>query len=108
MKKLFILSCVLGLTSACSISPIRAPFVPPLGAVSVISAPLDIDYQDTQIGRRKGSASAFNIPGRVSVGDVSLKSAAEKDRIKTVKAADYDYTNVLYIFQKTTLNVYGD
>jgi hypothetical protein len=108
MKKLFILSCVLGLTSVCSISPIRAPFVPPLGAVSVISAPLDIDYQDTQIGRRKGSASAFNIPGRVSVGDVSLKSAAEKDRIKTVKAADDDDTSVLYIFRKTTLNVYGD
>lgn len=106
MKKLFILSCALGLTSACS--TIRAPFVPPLGAVSVISAPLDIDYQDTQIGRRKGSASVFNILGLVSVGDASLKSAAENGRIKTVKAADYDYTNVLYIFQKMTLNVYGD
>lgn len=99
MKKLFILSCALGLTSAGS--TIRALFVP------VISAPLDIDYPDTQIGRRKGSASVFNIPGLVSVGDASLKSAAENSRIKTVKAADYDDTNVLYIFQKMTLNVYG-
>ncbi len=106
MKKLFILSCVFLMTSACS--TIRAPFVPPLGAVSVISALPDIDYQDTQIGSRKGSASAFNIPGLVSVGGASLKNAVENGRIKTVKAADYDYTNVLYIFQKTTLNVYGD
>lgn len=105
MKKTFIFLGTI-LLSACS--TLHAPFVPPLGAVSVISAPLDIDYNNTQIGSKKGSASAVNILGLVSVGDASLKSAAANGRIKTVKAADYDYTNVLYIFQKTTLNVYGD
>ncbi len=105
MKKLFIALCALSL-SACS--SFQAPFVPPLGAVSVVSAPLDIDYENTKIGTKKGSASAINILGLVTIGDVSLKSATENGRIKTVSSVDYDYTNVFFIFQKITLNVYGE
>ena len=105
MKKLFTVLCVLSL-SACT--TLKAPFVPPLGAVSVVSAPLDINYDNTKIGSKKGKASVFNVLGIVAFGDASLKNAAENGRIKTVTAADYDYTTVFGIFQKVTLTVYGE
>lgn len=105
MKKLFTVLCVLSL-SACT--TFKAPFVPPLGAVSVVSAPLDINYDNTKIGSKKGKASVVNVLGIVAFGDASLKNAAENGRIKIVTAADYDYTTVFGIFQKVTLTVYGE
>ncbi len=90
--------------SAC----VQAPFVPPLGAISSVQAPLDLDADNTNISDKKGSASAVTILGLISVGDVSYETAARNGRISVIKYSDYDYLNVLGLFQKTTVNVYGE
>ena len=88
---------------------IRAPFVPPQGyAFSQTKAPLDVNFDDTQMaGMNKGSAEVINVLGLFTFGDASAKTAAENGRISTIVHADYEHFNILGIFQKTTVIVYG-
>jgi hypothetical protein len=87
-----------------------APVVPPLGGVfNSTTAPLDLDMDNTKIGKKRGEASSFCILGLISVGDASIKAAAEDGDITTVQHADYDYLNVLFgVFQRYTTIVYGE
>ena len=94
------------LLSACS--QVRAPFVPPLGVVSLVSAPLDVDVGETRVSTKKGTSSGFNVLGIVSVGDLSYETAAKNGGIKVIHSSDYEYLNVFFLFQKTTVNVYGE
>ena len=108
MKKKFVFTvfaaAVFSLTGC-----IRAPFVPPQGyAFSQTKAPLDVDFNNTQIaGMNRGTAEVINILGLFSFGDASAKAAAENGRISTIVHADYEHFNILGIFQKTTVIVYG-
>ena len=88
---------------------IRAPFVPPQGyAFSQMKAPLDIDFNNTNLaGMNRGTAEVMNVLGLFTFGDASAKTAAENGRISTIVHADYEHFNILGIFQKTTVIVYG-
>lgn len=88
---------------------LTAPFVPPSGlAYSQFAAPLDVDFQNTDMsGMKKGTADATSILGLVAWGDVSSQAAAQNGGITKIIHADYEYSNILYIFQKTTVVVYG-
>ncbi len=88
---------------------LHAPFVPPTGmAFSQFDAPLDVDFQNTDMaGMKKGSAETISILGLFATGDASSKAAAEKGGITKIVHADYEYFNILGIFQKTTVIVYG-
>ena len=86
-----------------------APVVPPLaGVYSNVNAPLDTDLQDTKLGPRKGEASCMSILGLVAVGDASLREAAKNGGITTIQSADYNYVNVLGVYQEFTTIVYGE
>jgi hypothetical protein len=89
---------------------LTAPFMPPMGTlVSSVQAPLDIDYHQTNVAAAKtGEASSISILGLVALGDCSTQAAAQQGGLRTVNTADYDYFNVLGIFQKTTVRVYGE
>lgn len=108
MKKQFMFAAL-----AAAILPltgcIRAPFVPPQGfAFSQMKAPLDVDFNNTGMaGMNRGTAEVINILGLFTFGDASAKAAAENGRISTIVHADYEHFNLLGIFQKTTVIVYG-
>ena len=89
---------------------VTAPFVPPQGFVfSQTTAPLDLEYEDTTIaGTKVGKAEVISILGLVTVGDASSKTAAANGGITTIDHADYEHFNILRIFQKTTVIVYGN
>lgn len=104
MKKTFLSRFALLMLSGC----VTAPFVPPVGYVSAIQAPLDLETTNKEIGKKHGSSSVFTLLGLISIGDASYKSAAEDGNISIIKASDYSYFNLLWFFQKTTVHVYGD
>lgn len=107
MKKIAILLFTFVL-SACGM--LKAPFQPPIASIYTdYKAPLQTEYNDTDLGSKVGESSAYSILSVVSVGDASVNTAARHGRIKTIKHVDYGYRNVLLgLFSKTTIYVYGD
>jgi hypothetical protein len=88
---------------------VSAPFVPPMGwAFSNVTAPLDVDYSKTAVPAKQGTSSAICVLGIVAAGDASTQAAARSGGIATIDHADYSYLNVLGIFHKTTVIVYGN
>jgi len=109
MKKYVLFSALIALTALSLTGCVRAPFVPPQGmAFSQMKAPLDVDFDDTQLaGMNRGTAEVMNVLGLFTFGDASAKTAAENGRISTIVHADYEHFNILGLFQRTTVIVYG-
>jgi hypothetical protein len=105
MLSLFIIAAMVLSLTGC----LTAPFVPPTGmAFSQFDAPLDVDFQNTDMsGMKKGTAETMSILGLVAVGDASSQAAAQNGGITKIVHADYEYFNILGIVQKTTVIVYG-
>ena len=106
MKKACILS------TACTAAVLftgclSAPFVPPRGLYSEISAPLSTEGA-IDVGSKKGEATAKTILGLVATGDCSIAAAAKNGGLTTIKHIDYKYKNILGIVQETTVVVYGE
>ena len=86
-----------------------APVMPPQGWVfSDISAPLDIDNQETTVAPLEGKASSMSILGLVALGDCSIEAAAEDGGISTIHSADYEFFHILGIYQNFTTVVHGE
>lgn len=96
---------LLGLTG-CYCTPVR----PPMGwVVSNYKAPLSADNQGVAVDTSKhGQAKVENYLGIVAVGDCSLNAAVEDGGIGTVSFADYEYFNVLGVYQKFVVHAYGN
>ena len=85
-----------------------APVMPPSGWVySQVRAPLDTDLARTSLGK-SGEASTTCILGMVATGDCSVQAAAKSAGLTTVNHADYEYYNVLGVYQRFTVRVYGN
>ncbi|MCD6569189.1 MAG: TRL-like family protein, partial [Deltaproteobacteria bacterium] len=111
-KRVFLLVtmgvCIVMLQSGCA-AMAMAPFSPPQGMLfNSTAAPLDVDYSNTTLGTKQGTSNAYNILGLFAFGDASTQTAAKNGQINTIHHADYSYTNILGIFQKTTVIVYGE
>ena len=101
-----LVACLL-LGSLSFIGCITAPVVPPLGIVySDVNAPLST--QGGQAGTKRGTADVKSILGVVSWGDGSVRAAAKQGGITEVKLVDYEYKNVLGVYQRYTTVAYGD
>jgi hypothetical protein len=101
MVSIAALGLALGLTGC-----IGAPVVPPLGVLYTdIDAPLSLVGET---GMKRGEASVTAILGLVSTGDGSVKAAAQAGGITRVKHVDYEFTNVIGVYQRYTTVVYGD
>jgi len=98
--------CGLGIACVCA-GCLTAPFQPPPGIVSSYSAPLSTEG-NWKAGSKTGKAEAFCVLGIVAAGDCSLDAAIKNGGLKTVSYADYDYLNVLGIYQKVTVKAMGD
>ena len=97
--------CVsLGLLQGC----LRAPVVPPIGvAFSEFNAPLDHDFDETAVSQRKGVSESISILGLVALGDASTAAAAKQGGLSRIDHADYEYYNVVGVYQRYRTVVYG-
>jgi hypothetical protein len=84
-----------------------APFQPPMGIVSVVKAPLSTEG-NFNAGSKSGEASVVSILGIVSTGDCSIDAAVKDGGLSKVNHLDYDYLNILGIYQKATVIAYGE
>ena len=86
---------------------LSAPFQPPGGVVSVTKAPLST-AGNWDVGSKKGEASSFSVLGLYASGDCSIAAAARNGGLKKIGHVDYEYLNVIGIWQKATVIVYGE
>ncbi|MGD2175840.1 MAG: hypothetical protein PVJ27_10595 [Candidatus Brocadiaceae bacterium] len=107
------LMCVLAL-SLLGCAEYLTPVRPPGGAlITVISAPLSVDFKDTPVCSKQGSASTFYFHDPLFTGmdfawdRAGLKEAATDGELTAVEYADYTYLRILGIFGKFTVTAYG-
>jgi len=86
---------------------LSAPFQPPGGVVSVTKAPLSTEG-NWDVGSKKGEASSFSVLGLYASGDCSIAAAARNGGLKKIGHVDYEYFNVIGIWQKATVIAYGE
>ena len=108
MKRL--LSCLLTLGMLTALTGcMSAPVVPPIGMIYTnFEAPLDIDYSQTDVQGNKGTSESISILGLVAIGDASAAAAADNAGIDTIEHADYEFFNVIGVYQRYRTVVYGD
>ncbi len=96
---------VLGLVG-CYVTPVR----PPMGLIfSDYRAPLSADNQGVEYDTTlHGQAKVETYLGYVAVGDSSLKTAMEDGGIQNLSFADYEYFNILGIYQRFIIHAYGN
>jgi len=86
-----------------------APVVPPVGFLfNNTEAPLDVDMNQTQLGEKKGEASACSVLGLVAWGDASTQAAAKQGGLTQINHLDYKLLNVLGLFTQFTTTAYGE
>jgi len=92
--------------AGCYVTPVQ----PPRGwIVSNVKAPLSADNQGVSVVASKtGTAKVENYLGIISVGDCSIEEATKDVGIKKISYVDYEYFNVLGVYQRFTIIVYGD
>ena len=97
LLSLIVLPALALLLNACVVAPV----IPPVGwAYTDFRAPLDINYQATPVNSPKtGKAESMCILGMVATGDASAEAAARNAGISTIEHADYEFFNVLGVYQ---------
>ena len=103
MKKLLIAS----LCGAALCGCMSAPFQPPVGMIAKVKAPLSTDG-NWNAGMKAGSAAVQCVLGLYAWGDCSITAAAENGGLKRVDYVDYDYDNILGIWQRAKVTAYGE
>jgi hypothetical protein len=85
------------------------PVVPPLGLIyAQYKAPISTNFNGTKTGSKTGTAESTSILGWIALGDCSTNTAAKNGNIQTINYADYEYMNVLGVFQSFKTTVYGE
>ena len=88
---------------------LTAPVMPPMGMIyNDYQAPLDYTQEESPVGTKSGMAETTSILGCVAWGDASIKTAASNGGLTEVTGADYEYFNVLGVYQKYTTVVHGN
>ena len=117
MKRPLLIFAVLSLAAGLNgCRSFTAPVKPPAGILYTdYKAPLMIDYKGGSFGSKKGNSTSryLRIPNPwvqadFAWSDAAMRSAAMEGGITTIKGADYEFLNVLGIYQQFTVYVYGD
>lgn len=86
-----------------------APVIPPGGILFTdTKAPIDTNMESTKLGSKSGESSSFGVLCLFAFGDCSVNTAARNGQIETVTHVDYDYTNILGLYQNFKTIAYGD
>ena len=86
---------------------LSAPFQPPTGLYAETKAPLSTEG-NWDVGSKKGEASSFSVLGLYASGDCSIGTAARNGGLRKIGHVDYEYVNVIGIWQKATVIAYGE
>ncbi len=110
MKTRFLAAGVFGLCALTMTGCLVAPVQPPVGAIySNYSAPLDYTAHDKPIANlKKGTSESTSILGLVATGDASVSTAAKNGGIAKIHHVDYSYQNIIGVYQKFTVEVWGE
>ena len=100
-------SAIMGVMALFVSGCLSAPFEPPMGILSEIKAPLSTEG-NWEMGSKRGESSSTSILGVFAQGDCSISTAAKAGDVKKVNHVDYEYRNILGIYQKATVIVYGE
>lgn len=93
------------LLTGCLVAPVQ----PPIGIIYTnYQAPLFPDQTTGQVGSRSGQSHSISILGLVALGDASLQTAAQEGGISNIRHVDYQYDNILGIYQKYTTIARGE
>ena len=85
------------------------PVKPPLGLIyAQYKAPMSTEFNGTKVGSKTGTAESTSILGWIALGDCSTTTAAKNGNIQTINYADYEYMNVLGVYQSFKTTVYGE
>lgn len=82
--------------SGCAV--FTSPVLPPIGAFTSMTAPVDIEFNQTEIGPIEGRAKAASVLGLVSWGDASVAAAAAAGGLTSIDQIDCRIFNVLGIY----------
>lgn len=87
-----------------------APVMPPPGLIyGSVRAPMDIDVNETPIANLKsGQTESASVLGLVAWGDASIKTASDNGGLATIEHVDYEFFNVLGVYQRFTTIAYGE
>lgn len=91
------------LLSGCA--QVRAPVFG--GLYSDTSAPVTATSSQVDATKR-GTASAESYLGIIATGDASIQAAAESANISEIHHVDYESENILGLYAKYTVVVYGE
>jgi len=107
-KALMILMCLsMSLSTGCVYY--SAPVMPPPGLFfTSIQAPIDTDVNTNPIGPKVGEATSTSVLGLFAFGDASVASAAQDGNLTKINHLDYEYFNLLFLFQKFTTRAHGE
>lgn len=102
-------SCAIAGVAILSTGCLRAPVVPPTGAIYTnVKAPLDHDFDQTKANLREGKSRSISVLGLIAGGDASIDAAARSGNLEVIHSADYEYTNILGIYQEYVTIVRGE
>jgi len=89
---------------------LKAPVQPPMGLIYTdYKAPLDYDQEQSQSeGLKTGTSETISILGLVALGDGSVETAAQNGNISQIHGADYEYFNVIGVYQRYRTVVHGE
>jgi len=74
-----------------------------------VQVPLDTNFEQTQLGPKTGTASAYSILWLVAWGDAGTQAAANNGGIKMINHADTrTFIFLGPVFTRVTTVVYGD
>jgi len=86
-----------------------APVMPPTGLIFMnVEAPVSPAVAGQPMGARTGRASASSILGLFAWGDASVAAAVRNGGIVEPQHIDYEFFNILLIYQKFTTVVHGE
>lgn len=104
------------LCQACAVG-VGAPVRPPGGALFTwVSAPVDTNFSQTPVGSKTGTSetrylyipNGNSLPLSFAWGDARIAEAAADAGITTVHYADYEFLNILGVYNQLTVRVSGD
>lgn len=74
-----------------------------------VQMPLDTNFEQTELGEKEGTASAYSVLWLVAWGDAGSKAAARDGGIEVINHADTKHLMILGgLFARTTTVAYGD
>lgn len=74
-----------------------------------VRAPLDQDFDRTELGTKVGRADVRSVAWMVAWGDGGTRAAAENGNISTIRHADVEYRLFLLgLYTRATTIVFGD